>query len=103
MGEPLAKDNSHDAAGDRMNGKVCLITGGGSGIGRAAALRMAEEGAAAVVVAGRREAEIEATALACRAFGAQALAVRTDVTREDEVEHLVGAALDRFGRLDAAF
>jgi NAD(P)-dependent dehydrogenase (short-subunit alcohol dehydrogenase family) len=42
-----------------MKGKVCLVTGGGSGIGRATALKMAEEGAAAVLIAGRREAEIE--------------------------------------------
>ncbi|MGB6400891.1 MAG: SDR family NAD(P)-dependent oxidoreductase, partial [Bradyrhizobium sp.] len=42
-----------------MKGKVCLVTGGGSGIGRAAARKMAEEGATAVVIAGRREAEIE--------------------------------------------
>jgi NAD(P)-dependent dehydrogenase (short-subunit alcohol dehydrogenase family) len=86
-----------------MKGKICLVTGGGSGIGRAAALKMAEEGAAAVVIAGRRESEIESAAAACRDLRAQALAVRTDVTREDEVERLVKTALDRYGRLDAAF
>ncbi len=88
---------------DRMAGKVCLVTGGGSGIGRAAALKMAEEGASAVVIAGRREGELEATAAACRNFGSQALALRTDVTLEDEVERLIKIALDRFGRLDATF
>jgi NAD(P)-dependent dehydrogenase (short-subunit alcohol dehydrogenase family) len=87
----------------RMNGKVCLATGGGSGIGRATALRMAEEGAEAVLIAGRRENEIKKVAAECRAFGAEALAVRTDVTREDEVARLVSTVLDRYGRLDVAF
>jgi NAD(P)-dependent dehydrogenase (short-subunit alcohol dehydrogenase family) len=94
--EPLASER-------RMHGKVCLVTGGGTGIGRATALMLAAEGAAAVLVAGRREAELEATAAQCRAAGAEALAVRTDVTREDEVERLLQTALDRYGRLDAAF
>jgi NAD(P)-dependent dehydrogenase (short-subunit alcohol dehydrogenase family) len=103
MGLPLPIDESYDTAGDRMKGKVCLVTGGGSGIGRAAAIKMAEQGAAGVVIAGRREAEIEATAMACRALGTQALAVRTDVTQENEVERLVRTALERYGRLDVAF
>lgn len=89
--------------GMRMRGKVCLITGGGSGIGRATALRMASEGAEAILVAGRRAAEIEATATSCRELGTDAIALQTDITREDEVARLVGTAIERCGRLDVAF
>lgn len=96
MGETLP-------AGQRMKGKVCLVTGGGSGIGRATALRMASEGAEAVFVAGRREAEIEAVAAACREIGAAAIPVKTDITREDEVARLVRTANERCGRLDVVF
>ncbi len=102
MGMPLAVDRPDDAGAKRMTEKVCLVTGGGSGIGRATALKMAAEGAAAVVIAGRREAEIESAAADCRRFGAQALAVRTDVTQEADVERLVGTTVERYGRLDVA-
>lgn len=103
MDQPLPTTASADTAGGRLRGKICLVTGGGSGIGRAAARKMAQDGAAAVLIAGRRESEIEATAEECRGIGAEALAVKTDVTREDDVARLVGVALERYGRLDAAF
>jgi NAD(P)-dependent dehydrogenase (short-subunit alcohol dehydrogenase family) len=103
MNESLPTSRSLNATAKRMSGKICLVTGGGSGIGRATALQMAEEGAAAVLIAGRREAEIESAAAACRSLGSPALAIRTDVTQEDDVERLVGTAVEHFGRIDVAF
>jgi len=99
---PSAAEPARSSEG-RMRGRICMVTGGGSGIGRATALKMAMEGARAVIVAGRREAELQATAAQCREIGIDALAVRTDVTREDEIEHLVAVAGDRYGGLDVAF
>jgi NAD(P)-dependent dehydrogenase (short-subunit alcohol dehydrogenase family) len=103
MDQPLPTAASAKTAGGRLRGKICLVTGGGSGIGRAAARKMAQDGAAAVLIAGRRESEIEAAAEECRGIGGEALAVKTDVTREDDVARLVGIAVERYGRLDAAF
>ncbi len=87
----------------RMEGKVCLVTGGGTGIGRATALQMAREGAATVVIAARRETEGEAVAAACRDLGAEACFVRTDIRSEAEVGKMVADTVSRFGRLDVAF
>ncbi len=82
-------------------GKVALVTGAASGIGRASALALAREGAR-VVVSDVDVAGGERVAKEIAAQGSKAHFVRCDVTREDEVEALVKATVDAFGRLDCA-
>ncbi len=82
--------------------KVALVTGGTSGIGKAAALALAAEGAK-VVVSGRREEEGRAVELAIKKAGGDALFVKADVSREADVKALVDKTVAVFGRLDIAF
>jgi NAD(P)-dependent dehydrogenase (short-subunit alcohol dehydrogenase family) len=84
-----------------MNTPVVLITGGLSGIGRAAALAFAKKGAK-VVVAGRRDEAGQALAKELRALGSEAEFINADVRKEDEVRALVDQTVARFGRLDVA-
>lgn len=86
----------------RLDGKVAFITGGGSGIARAAALLFAREGAK-VVVAEIDGALSEATARDVADAGGDAIAVRTDVTDEASVRAAIDAAVARHGRLDILF
>ncbi|MSQ25116.1 MAG: SDR family oxidoreductase [Dehalococcoidia bacterium] len=105
----------------QLKGKVAIITGSSRGIGKAYALALAREGAK-IVVAARSEKEhaapkealergarhvqgllsgnIQATAEEVRALGSEALPVRCDVTKEADVEAMVAAAMQRFGRID---
>jgi citronellol/citronellal dehydrogenase len=87
-------------ADDANAGKVALITGGGTGIGRATALEFARTGAS-VAICGRREESLRSAGSAIAAFGAECLVRPTDVRDPDEAERLVDATLARFGRIDA--
>lgn len=86
----------------RLAGKVALVTGGGSGIGRAAALRFASEGAAVAVLDLREDAAAETAALITKQDG-QALAVTADVSVAAQVEEAVTRAAAEFGRLDVVY
>ncbi|OPL18633.1 MAG: hypothetical protein AVO35_04685 [Candidatus Aegiribacteria sp. MLS_C] len=87
---------------DEMKGKVALITGGSSGIGKAAAFAFANEGAQ-VVIASRSEDTGEKAASDIRQSGGNAKWIRADVTQEDQVKTLVTLILEEYGRLDYAF
>lgn len=82
-----------------LPGKVALITGGGSGIGRAAALSLAQAGAS-VAVLSRSLDEIEQTAIDIRRAGAQALALTADISDETEMRAAFDRLADHFGQLD---
>ena len=82
----------------RVSGKVAIITGGGTGIGRACALLFASEGAK-VAVAARRRDKLDIVAQEIAAAGGEALTLECDVTNRGSVEHAVRAVEERFGKL----
>lgn len=86
----------------KLDGKVALITGGGSGIGRATAMLFAREGAKVVVADISLELG-EASVRAIRESGGVATSVKTDVTKEEDVRRAVRTAMDSYGRLHILF
>jgi citronellol/citronellal dehydrogenase len=84
---------------DANAGRVALVTGGGTGIGRATALELAQTGAR-VVVCGRRAEPLQATSHDIEALGGECLAVPADLREPEDVDRAVSAALERFDRVD---
>ena len=84
---------------DANAGRVALVTGGGTGIGRATARQLAASGAR-VIICGRRPEPLQATAAAIAAAGGECLALPADIREPPQVEQVVEAGLERFGTID---
>jgi 3-oxoacyl-[acyl-carrier protein] reductase len=84
----------------RLQGKAALVTGGGTGMGKAISLKFASEGADVVINYSRRQEAAEETAAAARAQGVKAYVIRADVSKDAEARRLVAEAAAQLGRLD---
>src|SRR6478609_8954942 len=82
-----------------LKGKVAIVTGGTEGIGRASALKFAEEGAH-VAICARREKLVESTAADIRRHGVEALGMAADMSKPADIERFMKAVADKFGRID---
>ena len=83
----------------RLENKVAIVTGANSGIGKATAIRFAQEGAT-VVLCARRYELLEEAAAECRTYGVEALAVKADLTIHADCTHVVEQTIKNFGRVD---
>jgi 3-oxoacyl-[acyl-carrier protein] reductase len=82
-----------------LKDKVAVVTGGTEGIGRATALRLAQEGAS-VAICARRQELLDKTAAELRNTGAQVLAVSADMSKTADIDRFIKAVIERFGRID---
>lgn len=89
-------------AGKKLQGKVALITGGTSGIGKATAILFAQEGAS-IAFTGRRVEKGEATATEIERSGGNVVFIPADHTRNEDCQHTIETVVQRFGRLDILF
>lgn len=89
-------------ATNRFIDKIVVITGGNSGIGRAAALAFAREGAK-VVLSARRDVQGNEVVREIKSTGGEALFIKTDVTNPHEVESFINTTIEKYGRIDCAF
>jgi NAD(P)-dependent dehydrogenase (short-subunit alcohol dehydrogenase family) len=87
-------------SGNRMDGKVCVVTGATQGLGAAIATRLAQAGAEAVVVTGRNLARGEAVAASLRGFGAKAQFLAADFGRIEDCQRAIAETGRLFGRID---
>jgi 3-oxoacyl-[acyl-carrier protein] reductase len=83
-----------------LRGKTAIVTGGGTGLGKAISLRLAAEGANLAIVYARSDEEAKQTARECSASGGQAIVVRADVANDSDVRAAVAEARERLGRID---
>ncbi|MBI1766215.1 MAG: SDR family NAD(P)-dependent oxidoreductase, partial [Acidobacteria bacterium] len=81
-------------------GKAAVVTGGGTGVGRATALELARRGCAVLINYSRSKAEAEETAAAVTACGVHGVAVQADVTDDAACRRMIDRAVQEFGRLD---
>src|SRR5476651_2632063 len=88
--------------GNSMSAKIALVTGAGTGVGRAVAIALAKAGYS-LVLAGRRKEMLDKVAAELNALGAQALVVPTDVSKRESILVLFAAVKSSFGRLDVLF
>ena len=92
-------DNDEPGLG-RLTGKVALITGGDSGIGRAVAIQYAKEGADVSIAYLNEHEDAEETAAEIRKYGKEPLTISTDVSAEVNCKHIVDKTLEKFGKID---
>jgi NAD(P)-dependent dehydrogenase (short-subunit alcohol dehydrogenase family) len=100
--DAAGSSHTEDTMKGELEGSVALVTGGAAGIGRAASLAFARRGAN-VVIADLKVDQGNDVSQSIRRNGGEALFIRTDVSRTDDVERLIGKTVSTFGRLDSAF